>query len=401
MNSPGVEGRRKRQINIPDNAGEGAGRSVHVDGRQREVRVGVVGCGYWGSKHVRVLSATPGVSEIALIDPDLSLCTGLQRVFPATRLFPRLEAALPHVDALVIATPPQTHARLASAAVLEGKHVLVEKPLATSLIDAQLLVDQAQSTNAIVMVGHTFQFNPAVRELRRRLAAGELGEIYYIHSARLNLGLYRPDVNVVWDLAPHDVSILNYLLDSQPDGVAAWGDALAFGDVHDLAYIRLEYRHAKVTGYAHLSWLDPRKTRTVTVVGSEKMAIYDDLAEERLRIYNRGLDSSIEGTLSHERPPAYRYGEMIAPHIRPDEPLAVQDKHFIDSILTQTQPETGGASGIAVVAVLDAIERSMQQRKLVRVETLQRSMQQRKLVRVENSLARSGSSTTVAMRASG
>ena len=400
MNSPGVEARRKNQINIPDNAGEGTGRSLHVDARHCEVRVGVVGCGYWGSKHVRVLSATPGVSEIALIDPDLALCTSLQRVFPATRLFSRLEAALPQVDALVIATPPQTHAQLASAAVREGKHVLIEKPLATSLMDAQLLVDLARSTNAIVMVGHTFQFNPAVRELQRRLAAGELGEIYYIHSARLNLGLYRPDVDVVWDLAPHDVSILNYLLGSRPDAVSAWGDALAFGDVHDLAYIRLEYRHPKVTGYAHLSWLDPRKTRTVTVVGSEKMAIYDDLAEERLRIYNRGLDSSIEGTLSHERPPTYRYGEMIAPHIRPDEPLAVQDKHFIDSILTRTQPETGGASGIAVVAVLEAIQRSMQQRKLVRVETIRRSMQQHKLVRVESSLAHSDSSTAVAMRAS-
>jgi predicted dehydrogenase len=174
-------------------------------------------------------------------------------------------------------------------------------------------------------------------------------------------------VNVVWDLAPHDVSILNYLLGSQPNSVIAWVDALAFGDIHDLAYVRLEYTNPKVRGYAHLSWLDPRKTRTVTVVGSEKMAIYDDLAEERLRIYDRGLGGDIDGTPSHERPPIYRYGDMIAPHILPDEPLAVQDKHFIDSIRTHTEPETGWATGLAIVAVLEALQKSMQQRRLVRV----------------------------------
>jgi predicted dehydrogenase len=326
-----------------------------------------VGCGYWGSKHVRVLGATAGVNEIALIERDQSLCRRLQRIFPATRSFRSLQAALPHVDAVVIATPPETHAEFALMAVREGKHVLVEKPLATSLIEAELLLEAAHRTKLITMVGHTFQFNPAVRELRRRLTSGELGQIYYIHSARLNLGLYRPDVNVVWDLAPHDISILNYLLGSQPNAVIAWGDALAFGDVHDLAYIRLEYENPKVTGYAHLSWLDPRKTRTVTVVGSKKMAIYDDLAEERLRIYDRGLESDLDGTPSHERPPTYRYGDMIAPHIRPDEPLAVQDKHFIDSIRTHTEPETSWTHGLAIVAVLEALEKSMLHRRLVRV----------------------------------
>jgi predicted dehydrogenase len=367
MHSLKQDDRRAKQIQVRDNSnGEGT-RLFPIALRQREVRVGIVGCGYWGSKHVRVLSATAGVSEIALIERDQALCRRMQRIFPAARSFLSLEAALPHVDALVIATPPQTHAELALTAVREGKHVLVEKPLATSLMDAELLVEAARLANSITMVGHTFQFNPAVRELRRRLASGELGKIYYIHSARLNLGLYRPDVNVVWDLAPHDVSILNYLLGSQPNSVIAWVDALAFGDIHDLAYVRLEYTNPKVRGYAHLSWLDPRKTRTVTVVGSEKMAIYDDLAEERLRIYDRGLGGDIDGTPSHERPPIYRYGDMIAPHILPDEPLAVQDKHFIDSIRTHTEPETGWATGLAIVAVLEALQKSMQQRRLVRV----------------------------------
>jgi predicted dehydrogenase len=314
-----------------------------------------------------VLSATAGVSAVALIERDQSLCRRLQHIFPAARSFRSLQAALPHVDALVIATPPQTHAELALTAVREGKHVLVEKPLATSLMDAESLVEAARLTNSVAMVGHTFQFSPPVRELRRRLASGELGQIYYIHSARLNLGLYRPDVDVVWDLAPHDISILNYLLDSYPSSVIAWGDALAFGDIHDLAYFRLEYTNPKVAGYAHLSWLDPRKTRTVTVVGSEKMAVYDDLAEERLRIYDRGLEGDINGTPSHERPPTYRYGDMIAPHIRPDEPLAVQDKHFVDCIRTHTEPETSWTTGLAIVAILEALQKSMLQGRLVPV----------------------------------
>ncbi len=386
MRSLKGNGRDSKQIQLNGDSAGHATRSLPMAVRQREVRVGIVGCGYWGSKHVRVLSATAGVNEIALIERDQSLCRRLQRIFPATRSFRSLQAALPHVDALVIATPPQTHAELALAAVREGKHVLVEKPLATSLMEAESLVGAARLANSITMVGHTFQFNPAVRELRRRLASGELGKIYYIHSARLNLGLYRPDVNVVWDLAPHDISILNYLLDSQPNAVIAWGDALAFGDIHDLAFVRLEYTNPKVTGYAHLSWLDPRKTRTVTVVGSDKMAIYDDLAEERLRIYDRGLEGDIDGTPSHERPPTYRYGDMIAPHIQPDEPLAIQDKHFIDSIRTHTEPETSWTTGLAIVAVLEA---------------LQKSMLQRRLVRVPNSFALSRCSNSVSLGASG
>jgi predicted dehydrogenase len=360
-------GRHSKQIPLNGDGAAATNRTLPVEVRQRGVRVGIVGCGYWGSKHARVLSATAGVSEIALIERDQSLCRRLQHIFPAARSFRSLQAALPHVDALVIATPPQTHAELALTAVREGKHVLVEKPLATSVMEAESLVEAAHLASSITMVGHTFQFNPAVRELRRRLAGGELGQIYYIHSARLNLGLYRPDVDVVWDLAPHDVSILNYLLDSQPNSVIAWGDALAFGDVNDLAYVRLEYEKPKVTGYAHLSWLDPRKTRTVTIVGSEKMAIYDDLAEERLRIYDRGLEGEIDGTPSHERPPTYRYGDMIAPHIRSDEPLAVQDKHFVDCIRTRAEPETGWTTGLAIVAVLEALQKSMQQRRLMPV----------------------------------
>lgn len=334
------------------------------------LHVAVVGCGYWGAKHLRVLSAAPSVRGLVLVERDRALCERLRCAFPAALAFSNLDAALPHVDAVVIATPPQSHTELAIAAMRAGCHVLVEKPLATSTAEARILVEEAQRAGTILMVGHTFQFNPAVRELRRRLAAGEFGEIYYIHSARLNLGLYRPDVNVVWDLAPHDISILNYLLDATPTATTAWGASLAFDAVADLAYVRLEYERPRVTGYAHLSWLDPRKTRTVTVVGSKKMAVYDDLAEERLRIYDCGVTGCGDSAPSHERPLTYRYGDIVAPHISPDEPLSVQDRHFVDSILRKVEPETNGAQALAIVAVLEAIDRSLQLRARVPVEAV-------------------------------
>jgi predicted dehydrogenase len=326
------------------------------------VKVGVLGCGYWGSKHARVLAGIPEVDEVVLIDANPRICNRISRAFSAARTFSSLELALPHVDAVVVATPPNTHAGLAIAAMREGKHVLVEKPLATSVAEASMMLAQARDAEVVLMVGHTFLYNPAVRELRRRLKAGDLGDILYIHSSRLNLGLYQADVDVVWDLAPHDISVLNFLLDAVPGSVSAWGESLAFGGVNDLAQFRLEYNNPHVVGFAHLSWLDPRKTRRVTVVGSEKMAVYDDLAEERLRIYDRGL-GAVDEPPSPDRPLTYRYGDMIAPHIGGDEPLAVQDEHFVHRILDGAPPETDGAAGLAVVAILESIEESIRQNR--------------------------------------
>ena len=326
---------------------------------RRGLRVGVLGCGYWGSKHARVLISTSGVSDVSLIDSNSGTRMRLGSRMGNVRTFGSLDQALPYIDAVVIATPPSTHAPLALAAMRGAKHVLVEKPLATKTSDATCMIAQAQRSGVVLMAGHTFQYNPAVRALRDRMVGGELGEVLYIHSARLNLGLYQRDVDVVWDLAPHDVSILNYLLNLTPKAVTAWGDSLAFGGVNDLAHLRLEYGASPVMGYAHISWLDPRKTRRVTVVGSKKMAVYDDLAEERLRIYDRGL-GMIEQPPSPDRPLTYRYGDIVVPHIASDEPLAVQDQHFIDSILEGRQPETNGQNGLAVVATLEAIAASME-----------------------------------------
>jgi predicted dehydrogenase len=322
-------------------------------------RIGVVGCGYWGSKHVRVLHGLPTVREVTVIDPDPRNSDAIRSAFPAVRAFADLDAALPHLDAVVIATPPRSHAELALAALRAGKHVMVEKPLATSLAEARLLVDEADRTGVVLMVGHTFEFNAAVRELKRRLTRGELGDIYYVHSARLNLGLYRSDVNVIWDLAPHDISILNYLLDAVPTRVMAWGSANAWAGVEDLAYLRLDYQQRGITGYVHVSWLDPHKVRRVTVVGSRRMAVYNDMAEERLRIFDRGVERPAQTNASYERPLSYRYGDIISPHIRFEEPLALENQHFVECIRNGSRPQTDGQSGLAVVAVLEAADQAL------------------------------------------
>jgi predicted dehydrogenase len=341
--------------------------SVTAPAEARALRVGIVGCGYWGSKHVRVMSSLRSVSEVAVIDPNPRTREAMLTAFPASRAFADLDSALPHVDALVVAVPPRNHAEVALKGLRNGKHVLVEKPLATSSAEARLLVSEARRMNAVLMVGHTFEFNPAVRELRKRLDRGELGELYYIQSARLNLGLYRSDVNVVWDLAPHDISIFNYLLRSTPTTVTAWGASHA-ADVEDLAFVRLDYEERGVTGYVHISWLEPKKVRRVTLVGSEKMAVYNDLLEESLRIFDRGVERINREPPSHERPLSYRYGDIISPHIPVEEPLTLEDRHFIDCIRSGTVPETDGRDGLSVIAVLEAIDKSMRIGSPVKVE---------------------------------
>jgi predicted dehydrogenase len=330
-----------------------------TSGTRRRLKVGVVGCGYWGSKHIRILNSLSDVDGVAAIDSDARVREKMASAFPASRIYKDLEAALPDIDALIIATPPRTHFDVALKCLHHGKHVLLEKPMARSLTEACALIEEAHSSNTILMVGHTFEFNPAVRELKRRMNLGEFGRINYLHSARLNLGIYRPDVNVIWDLAPHDISIMNYLLGSVPTAVAAWGSTCAGMGTEDIAYIRMEYREVGVTAYARLSWLDPNKVREVIVVGSKKMAIYNDLIEERLRIFDRGIDLCEQSTASFERPLTYRYGDIVSPHITFQEPLSLELKHFIDCVRDGAPPETDGYNGLAVIAVLEAIDEAV------------------------------------------
>ncbi len=310
------------------------------------------------------------VDRVVVIDPREERRATLSRLFPTVESHPDLEAALQRVDAVVIATPPTTHLSLGLRALEAGKHVLIEKPMTTTTVGARRLVERAEAASLTLMVGHTFEYNPAVWKLRELVASGELGEIYYIDTARLNLGLYQPDINVVWDLAPHDVSVANYVLGHNPTTVQAWGSSHAHSYLEDVAYLRLYYADLNVTAQIHVSWLDPCKVRRVTVVGSQKMAVYNDLADqERVRIYNKGVvTASDEEDGLHDPPMSYRYGDIVSPFISFQEPLSLQDQHFTQCIESGRRPLTDGLSGLAVVHVLESVQQSLREARPVTLD---------------------------------
>lgn len=318
----------------------------------RRVCIGVLGYGYWGSKHVRVLSAEPDV-DVVVIEQHLDRIADATANFPGARVVSDLEMVLPDLDGIVIATAASSHAKLATVCLEHGVNVLVEKPLATTAEDARALAELADERGLVLMVGHTFEFNPAVRMLREMVQSGSLGEIRYIDTARLNLGLFQPDVDVIWDLAPHDVSIVNYLLGSAPTHVSAWSRSNVVRGQADVAHLQLEYADPQLNAYVHVSWLDPKKVRRVTVVGSEKMVVYDDVnPNEPIRVYDMGVDTSLP-SVSPERPLTYRYGDIWSPRVSGGEPLAIEDQHFLSCIRSNSRPLADGWSGYSVVNALE------------------------------------------------
>jgi predicted dehydrogenase len=331
------------------------------------IRVAVVGVGYWGSKQLRVMRSTPAVSRAIAVDARLPLLSGMAHLLADGRGFTSLRAALPHVDAVVVATPPATHVEVALEAIRAGKHVLVEKPLATSPGGARQLIAAAREAGVTLMVGHTFEYNGAVVMLRELVQTQELGELYYLDSARLNLGLYQSDVNVVSDLAPHDISIANYVLGATPTSVRAWGSHHVDPVFEDVAHLELDYADAGVSAHIHVSWLDPRKVRQVTAVGSKKMAVYDDTnAAERIRVHDKAVLPNTD-----RRSPSrfsYHHGSITSPVVPFEEPLAVQARHFVHCIATGTRPRTDGANGLAVVEVIEAAQLSLAQERRVLLE---------------------------------
>lgn len=320
-------------------------------------RIGVVGYGYWGSKHVRVLASVPGV-EVSVVDSDEQRLHEAKLSFPWVRTASALDDVLDDLDAVVVATPPATHGVVALGALEAGKHALVEKPLAVTVADAERLVDAAARNDAHLMVGHTFEYNPAVWRLKESVVSGDLGTVLSIDAARLNLGRYQHDCNVVWDLAPHDISIISYLLDEVPQTVSVWAQRNV-GELHpDVAYLRLDFAAARASAFVHVSWLDPCKVRRVTVAGEKKMAVYDDMSEEKVRIYDVGVDPANvdEQAASHAMPVSYRSGDIVSPYIPFSEPLLVQNSHFVECIRTGQRPRTPGERGLDIVRVLAATD---------------------------------------------
>ena len=322
------------------------------------IRVGVIGYGYWGSKHVRVLAGLPGV-ELTVIENRLDRLREAKISFPAVHVASRLDEVEDQLDAVVIATPPCSHGPVALQALRAGLHTMVEKPLATSVAVAEALVETAEASRRTLMVGHTFEYNAAVWKLKQIIDSGELGRILYIDTARLSLGRYQNDCNVIWDLAPHDISIVSYLLGEFPETASVWAQ-LNVGAVHaDVAFIRLDFPRASASAFIHVSWLDPNKVRQVTVVGDRKMVVYNDLSDnERIRIYDVGVAPTEigEGPAPYAMPVTYRTGDITSPYVEFVEPLLVQDTHFIDCVRTGRRPDTPGERGLGVVRVLAATD---------------------------------------------
>jgi predicted dehydrogenase len=324
------------------------------------MRVGVVGCGYWGAKHVRVLSGLPEVDNVVIIEPDDGRREQLHREHPTTSTARSLTEGLPMVDAVVIATPARTHSTLAHIVLDAGKHALVEKPMATSARDAVSLARLADERGLTLMVGHTFEHHEAVQTLQHIVQSGELGDLRYLTSSRLNLGLYQSDVNVVWDLAPHDVSIMNYLLGEAPRSVNCWGWKNLDHEVEDVAFLDLSYRNG-LNALVQVSWLHPTKERLVTAVGADAMAVYDDLAPGHpIRVHNKG--ASLNG---QARSVSYWDGDVRMPLVGQREALVTEDEHFIHCALTGETPRTGARNGLAVTATLEAAQRSLTERRPV------------------------------------
>lgn len=325
-----------------------------------DVRVALLGFGYWGPNLARNLHLRLGRSWVACVDPDPARRAEVAHRYPWVRALPDPDGVLadPGVDAVVIASPARTHAELVHLALAAGKHVLVEKPLALSTADAVALAEQADSGGHVLMVGHTFEYNPAVTKMRALLVAGELGELHYLHSQRVNLGRIQHDINALWSIGPHDVSIANYLVGAAPRWVAARGARYLHTDVEDVVFATLGY-DGGVLAHVHVSWLDPSKLRRTTMVGSRRMVVFDDLdSEAKLRVYDKGADPVGVGEFG-EYQFRLRSGDIHVPRTDLTEPLALELDHFLDCVATGATPRTGAWNGVRVVATLEAAQQSL------------------------------------------
>jgi predicted dehydrogenase len=326
----------------------------------QQLRFGLIGLGYWGPKLARNLESLPQASLEIVADLNPLALKKAKDERPWIKITERIEDVFTSdVDAVVIATPVSTHFELAKRALLHGKHVLVEKPLTACVAEAEELIALAEQENLILMVGHTFQYSPAVKELRQLIQDGELGDIYCVEIERLNLGLFRSDIDVIWDLAPHDASILLSLLGKVPTRIEAHAHAHLHPTIYDVAHLNLEY-DCGTTAHIHVSWLHPDKVRRVTVIGDKRMAIYDDTnPAEMLKIFNKGADRGVDPIVS------YRHGAITIPHIEWMEPLRLECEDFARSIRTGEQPEANGRIGLEVVRLLTAAQASLRERQQI------------------------------------
>ncbi len=326
------------------------------------IRIALIGNGYWGRNYVRMFGELSQAKVILVWDAQEARLWAVQQRYPAIETRLNWEDALSckDVDAIVIATPASSHFDIAQQALLAGKHVLVEKPLTTSVAACRGLVEMSQRCERVLMVGHTFLYNAGVRKLKEYLCSNEFGKTYYLHATRTNMGPVRTDVNTLWDLATHDVSIFNYLLDSQPEWVSAIGTRVLGREKEDVGFATLAYPDG-ILGNIHISWVDPNKVRTVTAVGSQRRVVFDDLNnDESVRVFEKGIaPAEPQADSFGEFRLLVRDGDIISPRVEPSEPLKNMGEHFIECIMYQKQPLTDGQNGLDVVRVMVALDQSL------------------------------------------
>ncbi|SRR5579875_109162 len=323
--------------------------------------IAVVGLGYWGPNWIRNFYSLQCAHKLVACDLSAERLSHVKGLYPSVETSQNFDEVLrdPDIDGVVIATPVSTHYRLAKQCLQADKAVVVEKPMATSRAEAADLVRLARLRDRVLMAGHTFEYSAPVLKLRELIASGEIGEVLYISSVRANLGLFQQDVNVAWDLATHDISIILMLLGQMPESVSCQGQSHFRHEVEDVALITLHLPH-NVIAFIHVSWLDPNKIRRTTIVGSRRMLVYDDTAlQEKIRIYDRGVTVQPYYDNYGEFQYAYRYGDIHIPRIEEVEPIKRECEHFVDCIRHNLTPATDGLNGLRVVAVLEAAQTSL------------------------------------------
>lgn len=328
-----------------------------------QLGIAIIGCGYWGINYVRVFSELPESRVVVVCDQRADRLQEVGRRFPGVQLTTEVDDAvrLDGVDAAVICTEATSHYGVARRCLAAGRHVLAEKPMTTTVAEAEELIALAESKGVTLMVGHTFLYNSGVRKVKTYIEQAEVGRVYYLYARRTNLGPIRRDVNALWDLAPHDVSIFNYLMDSVPEWVSAVGAKVLRNSREDVGFISLGYRDG-IVGHIHVSWADPNKVREVVVVGSDKRIVFNDLsALERVRVFEKGV------TPTPDEAPSYgeyhflmRDGDIISPRVEVSEPLKNQCSHFLECVTQGSCPLTDGWEGLEVVRVMEAIDRSLE-----------------------------------------
>jgi predicted dehydrogenase len=323
--------------------------------------IAVVGYGYWGPNLVRNLMSLPDVRLKLVCDKQADRLASLSRLYPGLGMTTDYDEVIQddEIDAVMIVTPVRSHYALAKRALEAGKHTFVEKPLCASSEECARLIEAAERSSVTLMVGHTFIYSSPVRKIREIINSGSLGDVLHVSARRLNLGLFHSDINVVWDLAPHDISILLYLLGHSPTSVNCQGKAHITPGVEDIANLSLGFSNGNFAAIT-VSWIDPRKVRETTIVGSKRMVVYDDLEPlEKIKIYDKSVEAPPHYETFAEFQYSYHYGDVTSPYLQLTEPLRVECQHFIDCVRTGARPETSGYEGLAVTRVLEAASLSL------------------------------------------